>query len=117
MVSRGPRCRLISDNEEGLSVRDARWDLGYVHLVDARADKLLARVFPLDRSKNASGHRRLIERPSAPDHQAATDSDELPPLLEKYLQDYAATGLPPSYLPKGDGRSNKDKPTDDERKD
>ena len=83
-----------------LSVRYARWDLGYVHLVDPRTDTLLARVFPLDRSKNASGQRRRIEQSTVPDHQATIDSEELPPLLEKYLQDYAATGLPPSYLPK-----------------
>jgi hypothetical protein len=28
------------------------------------------------------------------------DSDPIPPLLRKLLADYAATGLPPAYIPK-----------------
>jgi transposase InsO family protein len=85
-----------------LSVRYARWDLGYVHLVDERAGKLLARVFPLDRSRNASGERRRLASPSSEEHQAPDPSDELPPLLKKLVENYAATGLPPSYLPKNE---------------
>jgi len=85
-----------------LSVRYARWDLGYVHLVDERAGKLLARVFPLDRSRNASGERRRLNSIGSEEHQASEHSDELPPLLKKLLENYAATGLPPSYLPKNE---------------
>ncbi len=83
-----------------LWLRYARWDLGYVHLVDDRANKLLARVFPLDRSRNASGERRRLEPAGSVEPQASATSEELPPLLKKLLENSAATGLPPSYLPK-----------------
>ena len=100
-----------------LSIRYARWNLGYVHLLDDRADKLLARVFPLDRSRNASGERRRLESPSTEEHQGSAPCDELPPLLKKLLENYAATGLPPSYLPKIDAEhlGDNDNTTDEER--
>lgn len=98
------------------SLRYARWDLGYVHLVDARANKLLARVFPLDRSRNASGERRRLGPCSTGEQQASATSEELPPLLKKLLEDYAATGLPPSYLPKLQASlDGDDNPTNEER--
>lgn len=83
-----------------LALRYARWDLGYVHLVDDRANKLLARVFPLDRSRNATGERRRLQPAGTGEPQTPATSEELPPLLKKLLEDYATTGLPPSYLPK-----------------
>lgn len=83
-----------------LALRYARWDLGYVHLVDDRVNKLLARVFPLDRSRNATGERRRLEPAGTSDPETPATSEELPPLMKKLLEDYAATGLPPSYLPK-----------------
>jgi transposase InsO family protein len=102
-----------------LCLRYARWDLGYVHLVDDRANKLLARVFPLDRSRNATGERRRLQRSATGESQAAVTSDELPPLMKKLLEDYAATGLPPSYLPKikgsRDGNNDNHSTTDQER--
>lgn len=100
-----------------LWVRYARWNLGYVHLVDDRADKLLARVFPLDRSRNASGERRRLQSPTTVEHEAEAPSGELPPLLGKLLEDYAATGLPPSYLPKiaENREGDNDNTTDNER--
>ena len=102
-----------------LSVRYARWDLGYVHLVDARADKLLARVVPRDRSRNASGERRRLEPTHSAGQEAPSHCDDLPPLLKNLLEDYAATGLPPSYLPKtdGSGDGNNDNTRDEERTD
>lgn len=84
-----------------LTVRYARWDLGYVHLVDQRTGKVIARVFPLDRSKNASGLRRRLTPPQT-QITDARPAGELPPLLRRLLEDHAATGLPPSYLPKFD---------------
>ena len=100
-----------------LWVRYARWDLGYVHLVDDRANKILARVFPLDRSRNASGERRRLPSPTTGEHEAEAPSGELPPLLGKLLEDYAATGLPPSYLPKieENREGDNDNTTDNER--
>lgn len=81
-------------------VRYARWDLTRVDLVDPRHGTLLAPLYPLDRTANADG-RRAVLAPASVD-SAASDrpqSSALPPLLQKILADYSATGLPPAYLP------------------
>ena len=88
-----------------ITVRDARWNLGRVDLVDPRTGMILAPIYPLDKSANADGHRALIE-PTALDvasNESVVDKGrkgELPPLLKQLLQEYSATGLPPAYLPK-----------------
>jgi len=41
-------------------VRFASWDLTQVHLVDERTGKVLCRLFPQDKTRNASGLRRTI---------------------------------------------------------
>jgi putative transposase len=108
-----------------LTVRYARWDLSQVDLVDPRQGTKLAALYPLDRQANANGQRSLFplelpaaagdkhapadhqptgqpdrpsrdQQPAKPEHPAA----ELPPLLQQILEAYAATGLPPAYLPK-----------------
>jgi putative transposase len=90
-----------------LQVRYQRWDLRQAYLVDPRTDALLARVFPQDKAKNADSRRRTLE-PVAPviaaDPPAATE-EPLPPLMRKLLADYAATGLPPAYVPKDEGEA------------
>ena len=42
-------------------VRYARWDLGRVDLVDQRSGRILAPVYPLDKTANADGRRAVIE--------------------------------------------------------
>ncbi|MBV8525319.1 MAG: transposase family protein [Acetobacteraceae bacterium] len=81
-------------------VRYARWDLSRVDLVDPRHGTLLAPLYPLDRSANADGRRAVLE-PARADPAAADrpQTSALPPLLQKILADYSATGLPPAYLP------------------
>ena len=82
-----------------LYVRYQSWDLGSAYLVDQRTGDLLARIYPQDKTKNAHGYRRTLEpitEPIAPE----TDSEPIPPLLRKLISDYAATGLPPAYIPK-----------------
>jgi putative transposase len=81
-------------------LRYARWDLSTVDLVDARSGAILCAVRPLDKSANADGRRR----PLSPIAQARPDDTPLTPtgiapLLRQLLADYAATGLPPAYLP------------------
>jgi putative transposase len=90
-----------------VSVRYARWDLGRVDLVDPRSGTILAPLYPLDRQANADGQRLLFEpdgEPSPADEGPRPDpgrpDKELPPLLAQLLAEYAATGLPPAYLPK-----------------
>jgi putative transposase len=85
---------------ERIHVRYASWDRSYVHLVDPRASTVLARLYPLDRARNADGLRRSLE-PSADAPAGADDRTPEPiaPLLRQLLQEYSATGLPPAYLP------------------
>jgi transposase InsO family protein len=82
---------------EHVNLRYARWDLSRVDLVDARTGAVLCAVKPLDKSANANGQRRTLS-------PAALDLTPMPPksmpaLMTQLLADYAATGLPPAYLP------------------
>ena len=85
-----------------VTVRWQPWDLSIAWAVDAKTDDLLATLYPIDRERSAARGRRALEplpgaeAPPAPD----PDADVLPPLLRELLRDYAATGMPPSYLPK-----------------
>ena len=81
-------------------LRYARWDLTQVDLCDPRTGAVLCPVKPLDKSANADGQRRRLT-------PVTTDLSPLPssgmaPLLRQLLADYAATGLPPAYLPSTD---------------
>jgi putative transposase len=85
-----------------LTVRYARWNLGRVDLVDQQSGTILAPIYPLDRTANADGRRRLVP-PDGTDAPAADNQrtgGELPPLLKRILEEYSATGMPPAYLPK-----------------
>jgi putative transposase len=77
-------------------LRAPSWDKSRMILIDPRTDAPLAMLLPLDKSKNAGCMRRAI----AVDNPAETPADPMPALLRKWLADYAATGLPPAYLPK-----------------
>lgn len=78
-------------------LRYARWDLARVDLVDPRTGTILCALKPLDKSANADGQRRALA-PLGPDLSAMQTSG-MAPLLRQLLADYAATGLPPAYLP------------------
>ena len=83
-----------------IHLRYARWDLTRVDLVDARSGAILSPLRPLDKSANADGQRRAL----APTASRATDSvpsspSGMAPLLRQLIAEYAATGLPPAYLP------------------
>lgn len=79
-------------------VRYARWDLRLVDMVDPQTGKILCRLYPQDKLRNADGHRRRIEPISLVPTQPP--KDEIAPLLKKLMAVYAATGLPPAYVPK-----------------
>jgi hypothetical protein len=90
-----------------LRLRVARWNLSSVDLVDPRSGEHLVTLLPLDKARNAERVRRVLTA-------AATDEPSRPvgiaPHLRALMADYAATGLPPAYLPKHDVT---DEPTED----
>jgi transposase InsO family protein len=90
-----------------LRLRVARWDLSSVGLVDPRSGEHLATLLPLDKARNAERGRRVVA-PATPD--APSSPVGIAPHLRALMADYAATGLPPAYLPKHDST---DDPTED----
>ncbi len=80
-----------------VQLRYARWDLSRVDLVDARSGAVLCPIRPLDKSANADGRRRALTPTTADRSPPAAGG--IAPLLKQLLADYAATGLPPAYLP------------------
>jgi putative transposase len=93
-----------------LRLRVARWDLSNVHLVDPRTGVHLATLLPLDKVKNADRARRVLTPCVAPP-MPATKPAGIAPLLRALMADYAATGLPPAYLPKDDSTLSNDEET------
>jgi transposase InsO family protein len=94
-------------HQSRLYIRYAQWDLSYVLLADRATDQILARLYPVDKTRNADGLRRPLESVVGtgevdvalpPPRQAPG----MAPLLEKYLTEYRQAGLPPAYLPKDD---------------
>ena len=81
-------------------LRASSWDKSCMILVDPDTDAPLARLLPQDKVKNASGMRRAINRQNDAQSDVRSTDEPLPALLRKWLADYAATGLPPAYLPK-----------------
>ncbi len=82
-----------------VEVRVASWDLSEVHLCDPKTAQILCRLYPLDKHQNAGGRRatRSSPLPAAP---APAGPAGMAPLLQSLIAQYAATGLPPAYLPK-----------------
>lgn len=78
-------------------LRYPRWNLARVDLIDPRTGVILCPVRPLDKSANANAQRRRLA-PAAIDRSVCPPSG-IAPLLRQLLADYAATGLPPAYLP------------------
>jgi transposase InsO family protein len=82
------------------TVRVARWDLSSIDLVDPRRGTHLATLLPLDKEQNADRRRRaLLELGADPAATPTPAPCGVAPLLRQLMADYAATGLPPAYLP------------------
>jgi transposase InsO family protein len=79
-----------------LRLRVARWDLSSVDLVDPRAGHHLAVLLPLDKTRNAERTRRVI----APVTRDPIRPTGIAPHLRALMAEYAATGLPPAFVPK-----------------
>ena len=82
---------------ERVNLQYARWDLTRVDMVDPRTGAILCAVKPLDKSANANGQRRRLA-PANTDLSPLQPAT-LPALMTELLADYAATGVPPAYLP------------------
>jgi len=87
-------------------VRYASWDLSEVDLVDERRGEVLCALYPLDKARNADGIRSRLEPPEGADGPVPVTAPPsgMAPLLRKLIADYAASGLPPAYLPKHEDR-------------
>lgn len=84
---------------ERVHVRYARWDLAHVVLIDPREATVLCRLYPVDKTSNAEGHRRRLETAGGQEPEPPAQGG-VAPLLEKLMTQYQAAGLPPAYLPK-----------------
>ena len=82
---------------EYVHLRYARWDFSRVDLIDARTGQVLSPVRPLDKAANADALRRRVD-PGTSD-TSAMPATGIAPLLKQMIADYAATGLPPAYVP------------------
>jgi putative transposase len=85
-----------------VTLRVARWDLSSVDLVDPRTGTHVAQILPLDKEQNADGRRRVVPMATLPDDPPPVG---IAPHLRHLMADYAATGLPPAYLPKDEPAS------------
>ena len=83
---------------EAVTVRYARWDLSRVDLVDPVTDVVVASLHPIDKQRNADGRRRAL-RP-IDSSEPPVRSGKVAPLVTELMTRYAASGLPPAYLPK-----------------
>jgi putative transposase len=82
-----------------LKIRYARWDLSKVTLVDPHSEQGIAQLYPQDKSANASGQRKRLQSSESLEIQP-TNPTGIAPLLKELMAQFAATGLPPAYIPK-----------------
>jgi putative transposase len=83
---------------ENIFVQYARWDMTQVHMVDSHDNTLLCRIYPLDKSANATGRRRVLNKNQTHD-DIGTAATGIAPLLKQQIAEYAATGYPAAYMP------------------
>ena len=97
-----------------LDLRVARWDLSSVDLVDGRSGERLSALYPVDKRRNAEGTRRRAARSADDDRAKPAPAHEPAPLLQRLLDDQAASGAPALWLAHPH-RAHRD--TDDEQGD
>lgn len=82
-------------------LRYRRWDLSEAWIVDPRTNDILARIDPVDLTRNADRRRKPLAEP-APTSVPVTPDEPLPPRMRELLANFAADGLPPAFLPLDD---------------
>jgi hypothetical protein len=95
-----------------LYLRYARWDLRRIDLIDPRTDTILCPIVPLDKTAHADGERRHLDEIHR-DPKPPVETG-MAPLMRKYLAEYAATGLPPAFLPTDTGSKPNDTDADED---
>lgn len=98
-------------NLDRVRVRYARWNYGNVHLIDKSTGDAVIRIYPVDKQANADGRRRIVRHEAEQVEMKSPfiSDDGVAPLLREMLEEYAATGMPPAYIPwKEDHRSAHD---------
>lgn len=91
-----------------LLIHYTSWDLGYVFLVDPVTLKAVARIYPLDRSKNNSGKRAShapVDRGRVPSNDLMT---QLPAQMRYLLKQSQMSHVPPAYVPQTDDKNEKE---------
>jgi transposase InsO family protein len=91
------------------TVRWASWDLSNVELCDGRTGVVVATLLPIDKQANADGRRRPLD--AGPDVEPEPAASGIAPLLRELMSTYAATGLPPAYVPMLTKRPEDDEPS------
>jgi hypothetical protein len=89
---------------EEVHLRFASWDLAHIYLCDPRTGEVLCRIYPQDKSRNADACRRRREPQVSNSQPQAPSGPGIAPLLRQQMKEYAATGLPPAYLPQDDSK-------------
>ena len=84
---------------------DLRWDLSQVEMVDERSGKDICTLYPLDKRRNASGHRIAVQ-PVMTTHEPGPKEEGMAPLLKKMMEEQAVTGLISPYLPTQEDEEN-----------
>lgn len=82
---------------ERVHVRIARWDLSCVTMVDPRHGTALAQLYPLDKLRNADGHRKTVE-PTVVINEPPAETG-IAPHMKRLMERAEAAGLPAAYLP------------------
>ena len=90
---------------EKVPIRYTSWNLSSVDLVDEDQKLPLATLYPVNKIRNANAERRALEPVQTVSETAHARASGMAPLLKKLLGDYAASGLPPAYLPKTEDQS------------
>jgi hypothetical protein len=82
---------------EKVIVRYTEWNLSNAWLMDLEGENLITLIYPQNSKENYFLKRKATQ-PEPQNNEQPTD--EIAPLLVQMMADYAATGLPPAYLPK-----------------
>ena len=85
-----------------LHLRYVRWDLSRAILIDPHSNTCIDTLYPQDKTANANAQRRaMVSTSESP--PIKEEPIGLSPLLKELMSEYAATGLPPAYVPLSKG--------------